>query len=433
MSVFSLSARMWFMCGVAVLVLTFVSSSAAAQSTSELQNKIDEHNAQISALEKEIKQYESELETVSAKKKTLQNTLSQLDLQRKKLSASINQTKNRIQATQLEIQRLSRNIESTGQQIEHNEDALAESMRRLNEADNMPLIEALLVSGSIADAWNDVDQTNQLQDAVDTHIDSLNTEKTNLTNSKTKTEEKKTELLKQQQTLVSQQGSLDATRKAQNELLTQTKSQESNYQKLIADKQSAKTALESALSNLKAQFNYQIDPSQITPAGKGILVWPTDSVRITQYFGNTPFARSGAYAGKGHNGIDIGIPIGTPLKAALTGTVIGTGNTDSVRGCYSFGKWIMIKHANGLSTLYAHMSQINVSEGQDVGTGQVIGYSGETGYATGPHLHFGVYASSAVKIIPLGQATNSKSPCSGAVMPVAPLSGYLNPMDYLPG
>src|SRR4029077_4252980 len=114
-----------------------------------------------------------------------------------------------------------------------------------------------------------------------------------------------------------------------------------------------------------------INPSQITPAGQGVLNWPLDNIIITQYFGNTPFAASGAYNGKGHNGIDLGASIGTPVHAALSGTVLGTGNTDSVRGCYSFGKWVMIKHSNGLNTMYAHLSQINVSTGQAVSTGQV--------------------------------------------------------------
>lgn len=237
--------------------------------------------------------------------------------------------------------------------------------------------------------------------------------------------------MKQQETLVAQQGSLNATKKAQSELLAQTKSQESVYQSILAQKQAAKASFESALTNLKAQFQQAVNPSEILTAGKGILRWPVDKVRLTQEFGNTTFAASGGYNGKGHNGVDFAASIGTPIKAALTGTVLGTGNTDSVRGCYSFGKWVMIKHENGLNTMYAHLSQINVSQGQSIGTGQIIGYSGETGYATGPHLHFGVYVSSATQIVTLGSATNSKTPCANAVMPIAPLSAYLNPMNYL--
>ena len=244
-------------------------------------------------------------------------------------------------------------------------------------------------------------------------------------------EERREELLRQQKNLVEEQGSLDAMRKAQADLLAQTKAQESNFQAILSEKQAAKASFESALSDLKVKLQYTIDPSQIPPTGKGILRWPVDNVKVTQYFGNTDFARAGGYSGKGHNGIDLRASVGTPIKAALTGVIAGTGNTDAVRGCYSYGKWVLIKHANGLATLYAHLSQVNVAEGQSIATGQLVGYSGATGYATGPHLHFGVYAGQAVQIIKLGEATNKKTACSNAVMPVAPLSGYLNPIDYL--
>ena len=102
-------------------------------------------------------------------------------------------------------------------------------------------------------------------------------------------------------------------------------------------------------------------------------------------------------------------------------------NTDLVRGCYSYGKWIMLKHANGLSTLYAHLSLQSVSVGQQVATGQILGYSGNTGYTTGPHLHFTVYASSGVQIL------NRRSSVCGATytMPIADLKAYLNPLLYL--
>jgi murein DD-endopeptidase MepM/ murein hydrolase activator NlpD len=268
---------------------------------------------------------------------------------------------------------------------------------------------------------------------VQDEIETLSTEKKQLTVTKDTAESKKKELDSQKRTLVTQQGSLDATRRAQAELLAETKSQESNYQALIAKKKAQEAAFEASLQDLQAKLQYTINPDQITPAGKGVLRWPVDSVRVTQTFGDTSFSRAGGYNGKGHNGIDLAASIGTPLKAALSGVVVGTGNTDNVRGCYSFGKWVMIKHANGLSTMYAHLSQIGVSTGQSVVTGQVIGYSGETGYATGPHLHFGVYVSSATQIINLGSATKSKTACSNAIMPVVPLSGYLNPMSYLPG
>ena len=403
----------------------------SAQSADEIRSEISNHNAQIEALNKEIAAYEKQLVEVGTKKQTLQNTLSSLDLQRKKLTASISVTKNKISTLQLEIQSLSKNIEGKEGSIRTEAAGLAETIRRLDEVEQKTLAEVVFSTENLTSVWTDIDAIDSLQSAVQENIDKLSIQKQSLTETKTATEQKRAELVKQQNNLIAEQGALDATRKAQSDLLTQTKSQESNFQAILAQKQAAKASFESALADLQSKLQYTVDPSSIPSTGKGILRWPMDNVKVTQNFGNTEFARSGAYNGKGHNGIDLRASVGTPIKAALTGTVIGTGNTDAVRGCYSYGKWVMIKHGNGLSTLYAHLSQTNVSEGQSVATGQVIGYSGATGYATGPHLHFGVYVSSAVQIIRLGEATNKTTSCSSAVMPVAPLTGYLNPIDYL--
>jgi murein DD-endopeptidase MepM/ murein hydrolase activator NlpD len=88
-----------------------------------------------------------------------------------------------------------------------------------------------------------------------------------------------------------------------------------------------------------------------------------------------------------HSGIDIGAPCGTPIKAAGTGVVISAGPNGG------YGNMTLLNHGNGLSTLYGHQSSINVSEGQSVTQGQVIGYVGSTGKSTGCHLHFEVRVS----------------------------------------
>ena len=406
-------------------------STLHAQTAAEIRQQIADHNVQIDAMEKEIAKHEVELKNIGDKKQTLQNTIDQLNLLIKKTTTQISLTKNQISTLQLEIKQLAGDINNKQHSIDVDRAGLGESIRRLNEVEMRPLAQSLLSSGSISESWKDAEDITALQDAVNENIAHLAKEKKSLAETKTKTEGKRTELLKRQNTLVAQQGSLSATKKAQSDLLKETKAQESVYQDILAQKKTAKASFEQALSNLNAKLQFVVDASQVTPAGKGVLQYPLDSVRITQYFGNTAFALAGAYNGKGHNGMDFAASIGTPIRAALTGEVVGTGNTDAVRGCYSFGKWVMIKHGNGLSTMYAHLSQISVSSGQAVATGEVIGYSGETGYATGPHLHFGVYVTSATQIMKLGDATQSKTPCANAVMPVAPLSGYLNPTNYL--
>ncbi len=427
---------------LAVFAPAFVfAQSATSTAAADLQRQIDDNNAQISQLDREIAAYQTQLDSTTKQKNTLQNTINQLTLQGKQLTAKISVTKSQINTTQLQIQQLAGSISDTQSSIDTENAGLAESLRRLASTDAQPSALFILTANGISGVWDDINAQMTLQSALNQQVNTLASHKQTLTTTKTTAEQKRAQLLQQQKTLAAQQGSLNATKKAQSDLLAQTKSQESAYQAIIAQKMAQEASIEAALNNLKSQFNVTVTANQIPPAGKGILHWPiAGTIRITQYFGNTPFAQAHAalYSGNGHDGMDIAAPIGTPVHAALAGTVLATGNTDSYHGtsgaqCYSFGKWVMLKHANGLSTMYAHLSVIDASPGQSVSTGDAIGYSGETGYATGPHLHFGVYVSAVTKIIPLGQATKAVgTPCSQAIMPVPPVSGYLNPLNYLP-
>lgn len=85
---------------------------------------------------------------------------------------------------------------------------------------------------------------------------------------------------------------------------------------------------------------------------------------------------------RGHHGVDIALHTGDPVHAAFSGTV----RIASRMGGY--GKCVVLRHANGLETLYGHLSKINVQQGQQVAAGEVIGQGGSTGNSTGPHLHF---------------------------------------------
>lgn len=421
-----------FACLVLVLAFTALPLALSAQSVEDLQAQINANAAEIEKINKEIAQYEAQLLTTTKEKNTLQNKVNQLTLQRKQLQASISKTQSQINTTQLQIRQLGGTIEEREASIANYRESLGQSIRLLHENESKTLALALLAADGISDAWSDLDALATIQNAVRDDIALLRSEKEQLSETKLSAEEKRLQLLREQEQLTEQRGSLQVTLNAESEVLAETKSQESEYQRILKEKQAAKASFEAALQDLNSQFQQALDPSKIPTAGKGVLRMPLDNVRVTQYFGNTAFAAAGAYNGKGHNGLDFAAPIGTPLKAALSGTVLATGNTDAVRGCYSFGKWVMLRHANGLNTMYAHLSQINVTDGQSVTTGQVIGYSGETGYATGPHLHFGVYVSSATQILKLGQATNKTTACSNATMPVpTSLEGYLNPMDYL--
>jgi murein DD-endopeptidase MepM/ murein hydrolase activator NlpD len=85
-----------------------------------------------------------------------------------------------------------------------------------------------------------------------------------------------------------------------------------------------------------------------------------------------------------HNGIDYATGVGTPVIAAANGVVIAT----STGWSGGYGNQIVVSHGNGVATRYAHLNSVKVSSGQTVVQGQLIGYSGNSGNSTGPHLHF---------------------------------------------
>jgi len=110
-------------------------------------------------------------------------------------------------------------------------------------------------------------------------------------------------------------------------------------------------------------------------------LWPLEG-RVTSSFGERldPFNGEGAF----HSGIDICAPYGTPVRAA------GDGDVSGEQLAAGYGRGVMVNHGHDLVTVYGHLSAIAVLPGQHVVRGQVIGYVGESGRATGPHLHYEV-------------------------------------------
>ena len=234
--------------------------------------------------------------------------------------------------------------------------------------------------------------------------------------------EKEKALLKTKQT------SLNIVKAEQKKELDITKNQESTYKKLLADRKKQKEAFEKEMFNYENKLKYKLDPKSIPKAGSSPLDWPVDDVRITQQFGVTNASKR-LYASGSHNGVDFGVKVGTPVKAMANGTLVAQGDTDTTCRGVSFGKWILIKYDNGLASTYGHLSQHSLTAGTRVTTGQVVGFSGNTGYSTGPHLHVSMYPADAVNAT---SRPSASCPGRDLYMPIAPVTAYLDPLAYMP-
>ncbi|TMM12517.1 MAG: peptidase M23, partial [Actinobacteria bacterium] len=185
--------------------------------------------------------------------------------------------------------------------------------------------------------------------------------------------------------LLVSQGRLAVVKSSKAHALFETKAQEQAAQRESDAIQSASAAIEAKIRAAQSGADDNPSGTTATPSAAG-LIWPVQGP-ITSPFG----PRWGGF----HPGIDIGIPEGTPIHAAAAGTVIYCGWEGG------YGNLVVIDHHNGIATAYAHQSRIAVGCNQNVGQGDVIGYSGCTGFCTGPHLHFEVRINGS-PVDPLG-------------------------------
>lgn len=404
-----------------------------AQSEVErLQAEIAEKNDRLSAIEQEIAQYTAALNEVGAEKATLQRAINQLDLERKKIQADIAYTENQISSTDLEINKLSLEIRETERSIGRNEEAIMEILRTMHVSDNDSMIELFLRHDNIAEVWDEYETLETVKNSMRTRVKELSTLKLSLEDKKVENTNKRDQLVDLKDQYADQNSILASNRANKSELLSVTQNEEANYQTLLQEKEAAREQLLREVRDIESQLQFILDPNTIPTPGTPVFRWPLDPpIHITQNFGYTKFALSGAYNGNQHNGMDMGAPVGTKIYAPLTGTVRNAANTDLVPGCYSWGQWVLIDHPNGLSSMFAHLSAISVTPGQKVKTGDVIGYVGNTGYSTGPHLHFTLYVSDAVQVMRFNEF-KSVTGCGAALSPFSAVEGYLNPRDYLP-
>lgn len=425
-----------FLLGVMLPQLALVTPpSVFAQSeVDRLREQIENRGDRLAEIEAEIAKYEAELQEVGTERETLQSAINQLELERRKVNAEIARTENLITSTDLEINKLILEINRTESDINTTEAAIAAIIREEYKASEDSLIEMLLRHERLSEFWNTFEAHESVRDTMAAKVGELDSFKALLEDQRDENEDKRAELSSLKQQYTSQTEVLEENKEEQAELLEITKSEEQSYQQLLAEQRAAQEQILRELREFESQLQFILDPNTIPSAGTVVFDWPLDNIIITQRFGGTEFAarNATAYGGRAyHPGVDFGAPRGTPIKAPLTGTVRAVGNTDAIPGCYSWGKWTLIDHANGLSTMYAHQSAIGVSPGQKVTTGEVIGYIGNTGFSTGPHLHFTVYAKDGVDVRRFNEIKTVTS-CGAATTPVAATEAYLDPMLYLP-
>lgn len=386
----------------------------------DLKSQIDAKNQEIQKLEEEMKQYKGSIDGAQTLAKTLNAQIAKLNAEIKALNTQISLTSKKISKKELEIQHLGYEIENTETAMTERQKAIKEILVSLNQSEENTAFEAFLKFGTISDFFTELQNIETLNEKIRENFNQLTNLKAELGTKKGSAESANKDLKNLKSDLVDQKLIQEQGKAEKNSVLKVTKNTESLYQKLLKETEAKRMEIAAEIRAIEAELTKLIDLSSLPPFGRGVLLKPIGGGVLTQLFGKTAFAAVTDVYGTGlHNGVDFKASVGTPVFSAEDGVVKATGNSDLVCNKGSYGKWILIEHPNKLATLYAHLSLIKVTQGQNVNRGDIIGLSGNTGYTTGPHLHFTVYDARTVEL--------RKSRVCGTL----PYGGYLDPMLYI--
>lgn len=420
--------------GILVALTSFQSFNVSAQSITDLEQQIQEKASERNILEAEAARIRNELTKVGAEKGTLTAELNRINAERKDLENTISKTQNKIQTLDLTIAKNSQQISRFNSDINSYAGVMASLLRGISQYNELSILEVISSNGRLSHIFEVRDSYAQLQEPLVKVTSELNNKKILLRKSSIELEQQQTELAEEREILDDQRLIVKSQEDEKNKVLSVTKDKESTVQKNLNLTLATILALDKEIRSFESKLKFALNPKSIPEKGSEVFSWPLDKVLITQRFGKTVSSER-LYVSGSHSGMDFRAAVGTPVYAVSDGVVKGIGNTDDQCFRASFGKWVFIDHDNGLSTTSAHLSSHKVSEGQRVKRGELIGYSGNSGRSTAPHLHLTVYASKGIDGGQGARITNRpSSACPGTDyrMPLAPTAAYLDPIDFLP-
>lgn len=376
-------------------MMVFASAfSVQAKSRTELNSEKDKIESEIADSKKKIESLKSQKADKEAYASALmeqvdllQDKLDNLESSRDALQAEIDAVQQQITQTQAEIDQAQKEIDAKEKEFEGVYEEYCQRLRAMYISGNVSVLEVLLESGDISSILTRAEMVKSVSEQDSATLDELMTKMQEIQKQRQELSDKKLQLNEDKETLNTRkaelQDSIDEYNSSKAELDSQIEecnaairsieSTQAEIQETIDDNQEELAAINAALSsstNKPGSDNYN--------PGTGQLAYPTSYRTISAGY---PNYSNGSY----HGGVDWPCPTGTAVHASDSGVVV-----IAKRLTYSYGQYILIDHGNGLSTLYAHNSSLVVSVGDQVSKGQIIAYSGESGNATGPHVHFEV-------------------------------------------
>lgn len=342
-----------------------------ADAATDLNSQLDKNRQTQNALKEKLNETTAEKEDEQKRKDQLDGEISQIAQKIDTLNATIAKNENEIATKTAEINDLE-------DEIEESDKLLKRRLRVMYEKGNSTYLELLFSAESFSDLLVRMDMIQNIYDHDTQLIQELGEakakveqEKADIEQIKAANESLRSQLSSQKSAMAEKSGEsaaiIDKLEKTEAEIKAEIAQKEKENNRILQEIAAAKAAQSSS-------------GAQNTYSG-GVLGWPTTVAgTITSRFG----PRTLRGVPNNHTGLDIAVPMGTPVLACEDGVVITSGWSNT-----GYGNYVVIDHGS-ISTLYGHNSALLVSVGQKVKKGQQIARAGSTGNSTGPHIHLGV-------------------------------------------
>ena len=415
--------KLWFKIIAIILAILFLGSLgltiiSSLISSVHASKELDELQEQQQTNKEEREALESQRNDLASQKSALMSTIAALDKSIETIQAEKEAYDQMIRLTELELDNLAEQIQLLEQQIDYKRreyDAAVEEeekqwaifklkFRAMEERGSISYFEILFYDlTDFGDLLTRMDMIDEIVAEDAGVIDTMEQAKQEVVLAQQALYDAKSECEDKQQVQQDKQKELEQLIDDATARIAELEGEKAAQEASAAELQDKIRALEQQIRLEKeedARIAARIEELErlelLKNAGvtaTGTYLWPSaSSYYVTSTYGMRLHPILG-YT-RMHNGIDIGANYGTKIYASDGGIVITSEES------YSYGNYVMIAHGNGRYTLYAHMSQRLVSVDDVVSQGDVIGYVGATGYATGPHIHFEIYEND-VRVDPL--------------------------------
>jgi murein DD-endopeptidase MepM/ murein hydrolase activator NlpD len=375
-------------------VLPLVSSASPEASVSSLQDRIDQKQNTLDHVNGRARVLSTDISGLTQSIDRLQGTITTLQRRENAIQTQLDDKRAELERTQAELRRVRARLIELRARLARARAVLADRLVELYKSDQPDIVSVVLDANGFADLLENgaylqrigqqdrviITAVRDAKAAMDAAARRLGTLEARQQRIAMEITDRRNAVAHVRVEVQGKRDAIDSVRDRKQAVLGSVRQHAHKIDEDIKALQAQQTRIEARIRSAQGGVG-SIPAGPIR--GGGHFIWPVNGP-IT-----SPFCERRAWEAC-HPGIDIGVPSGTPIRAAGSGSVVIAGWVSG------YGNYTCIDHGGGLSTCYGHQSSIHVGVGQRVTQGQVIGLSGCTGLCFGPHLHFEVRINGAV-------------------------------------